>query len=105
MSQDDNRKPHQKAVSAVYCAMDSLERINGILTYGNISPEDMRYAAQQIALALAYASQARELLENELARIGMENFAELQRKRLSDRSYTPSINEVSEDPDSFIDGL
>jgi len=97
MNNDDERKPHQKASTAVYCAIDSLERIQGTLSYGKISPTDLRYAGQQLALALAYASQARELVENELARIGMASFEEQQRKRISDRAYTPSINEVLEE--------
>jgi len=88
-----------------FLALDAFERARGSLEMENFSMGPIDYALKQIAMAMAWGSEVRHNLETVKANRDFAMAQELARKRLSDKTYTPAIDEVMEDPKGFIDGF
>jgi hypothetical protein len=63
------------------------------------------YALDQLTAAMAFASAARQAMEEEQSRCNHESQLETARRRLCDPAYTPLVEEVFEDLDSFMEGF
>jgi hypothetical protein len=95
----------QLASSSLAKAIECRQRIRMDLAGPEISNTTLKYALEQTCKLLAYVSQAREALERIQTARGVAIAQELARKRLADPAYTPSINEVADNPDAFLDGF
>ena len=84
---------------------DALRRTNDGLQVHPLNSGSLDYTLKQLAFVMAYASEIREALEKLQAKRGEAAVQELARRRLADKSYTPSINEVLDNPDGFLDGF
>jgi len=88
-----------------FLAIDELERCRGALEMEQFSMQPIDYALKQATMALAWASQVRHSLETIKAHRDYLLSCELERARVADPTYTPSIKEVLENPDAFLDGF
>jgi len=105
MTKGEEKLAFNKAFIALKKCADTCCRAHDPFDAWQWSESDIAYALEQIGKMLAYASEARQELERvEVAR-GVANASELARKRLADPAYTPSINEVADGPDAFLDGF
>jgi len=95
----------EDAKKDAFLAIDALERTRGALDMEKFSMQPIDYALKQATMALGWASSVRHSLETIKAHRDYQLSCELERARLADPTYTPSVNEVLENPDAFIDGF
>ncbi len=95
----------KKCRTQIVKTLDALRRASDGLGVEPLGTGSLAYTLQQFALVLAYVSEAREALENLQARRGEAAVEELARRRLADKTYTPSVNEVLYNPDGYMEGF
>jgi hypothetical protein len=96
---------HQLAKAELSKAEDAISRAKDGLDVDALGETSLRYTLDQIAKAMAWMSATRQILEAFQAQMGFAKAEELARRRLADPAYTPSINEILDNPDGFLEGF
>jgi type II secretory pathway component PulF len=84
---------------------DCAQRIRDQVPEGNHSFKDLAYIAKQLAFLMAAGSDMRRSIEALEGAKLVERAKQMQRERLRDETYTPTIEEALENPDDFAEGF
>lgn len=91
--------------SLLRMSSDALQRSKDGLRYSAAGDFDGVYSSLQLARAFAWLSEARELLERNQAASCSAAALELEKQRVADPTYTPSLNEAADNVTKFVDGF
>lgn len=105
MSHEEMRKMQEESASNCRRAEDAMRRACDGIDGDALSAVGIVYALKQLALAMGWASAARDKLERVVAYQGACLAEEMARSRIADQAYTPSVHEVLRNPSGFMDGF